>query len=63
MKLTFDCVVISVNVTGERAFGPGLGGVFNNSAAEYDRPVRSGEGLGDGCCARAWTAAKKKSRI
>ena len=53
MKLTFDCVVMSVNVTGERAFGPGLGGVFDNSVAEYDRPVRSGEGLGDGCCARA----------
>jgi hypothetical protein len=53
MKLTPDRAVMSVNVNGERAVGPGLGGVFDNSGVEYERPVRSGEGLGDGCCADA----------
>jgi len=52
MKLTADCALMSVKVSGERACGPGLGGVFDNSAAEYERPVRSGVGLGEGCCAK-----------
>jgi len=53
VKLTPDGAEMSVNVSGERACGPGAGGVFDNSAVEYERPVRSGEGLGDGCCAEA----------
>ena len=50
MKLTRDCAVTSLNVSGERACGPGGGGDFDNSAVEYERPVRSGVGLGEGCC-------------
>jgi len=46
-----DGAVMLLNVSGEGACGPGGGGVFDNSAVEYERPVRSGEGLG--CCAKA----------
>jgi hypothetical protein len=44
---------MSANVSGERAWGPGGGGVFEMSIAEYERPVRWGVGLGDGCCPTA----------
>jgi hypothetical protein len=43
---------MSAKVTGERACGPGGGGVFGKSGVEYERPVRSGEGVGEGCCAK-----------
>ena len=53
MNLIPDWAATSVNVTGERACGPGGGGVFGKSGMEYDRPVRSGVGVGEGCCAVA----------
>ena len=46
-----DCAEMSVKVSGERACGPGGGGFFGKSGVEYERPVRSGEGVG--CCAKA----------
>lgn len=53
MKFTPEDEVMSVNDTGERACGPGGGGAFGKSGVEYERPVRSGVGLGGGCCAVA----------
>ena len=44
---------MSVKVSGERACGPGGGRFFGKSGVEYERPVRSGEGVGEGCCAKA----------
>ena len=51
-----DCAEMSVKVSGERACGPGGGGFFGKSGVEYDRPVRSGEGVG--CCAKAMEPQK-----
>lgn len=48
-----DCAEMSANVNGERACGPGAGGFFGKSGVAYERPVRSGEGVGEGCCAKA----------
>jgi 3-methyladenine DNA glycosylase AlkD len=49
---------MSVNVSGEAACGPGGGGLFGKSGIEYERPVRSGEGVG--CCASALTFTQRR---
>ena len=51
-----------MKVSGERACGPGGGGDFDKTAVEYERPVRSGEGLGDGCCERASMVRQQRSK-
>jgi len=54
---------MSVNVSGERATGPGGGGFFGKSGIAYERPVRSGEGVGDGCCAKALVLRQRKTSV
>ena len=55
----FGCLV---KVSGERAWGPGGGGVFDRTPVEYERPVLSGEGLGDGCCGKASMVGAERSK-
>ena len=52
---------MSAKVSGERACGPGGGGVFGKFGVEYERPVRSGEGVG--CCAKALMLRQRKPSV
>ena len=62
LKLTPSCVVISVNVTGDGACGPGGGGAFGSSGLLYDRPARCGVGVGVGCWATTETELRRNPR-
>jgi 3-methyladenine DNA glycosylase AlkD len=52
-----------VNVSGETACGPGGGGLFGKSGTEYERPVRSGEGAGVGCCDSALAGPQRRQSV
>ena len=54
---------MSVNLTGELACGPGDGGFFGSSVVAYERPVRAGVAVGEGCCPRQVKPAQKRSNV
>jgi hypothetical protein len=62
LKVIFDNDVISVNVTGDGACGPGGGGFFGISPTLYERPVR-GVGEGEGCWAQTAPQDKNAANV
>src|SRR6266446_2710141 len=61
LKSIFETGVISVNVTGEGACGPGGGGVLGRSPELYERPAL-GVGVGVACCANIGQADPSTAR-
>src|SRR6266851_7249150 len=62
LKSIFVSAVMSVNVTGDGACGPGGGGVLGRSPELYERPAW-GVGVGVGCCANIGQADPSTTRI